>query len=345
MARRLNTASRPKALAFYGPGDSTFENTKDLLDDFLGFSNGVPDDDDTYLILPANLALRNKGAQSLFEWAEDHQLVYDVVWDGEDRPEEEYGGLAENFYSPKVLIRCLQEKHDTHDLFFVALWGDEGDKATEEFLDEAQNAGIMALDLTAGLDSIKLEDDSPSPEISETMNATPPWPETEKEGPVKAEFTPAEPIEDADEPLEPENSGDKESPLNIVAGEVLNIDEEIRAALDSAPAVNVDRRLLEILHETANAVTFLVGDTTPQALAGFQRLEEAFYWFSRSPKATTYTPRELDDSASFLGGDSSKDTPGVVTVDVTGEPATTPEISGNEEAPKRRRGRPRKTEN
>lgn len=216
MARRKTTESeqRKVALAFAGPGDSTIENTTDLLDDFLGFRNGeVPEDEvlDLRMAVPAVKSYLSSGMKSVVEWLDNYELAYDAIEDINEAPTKVTGDIskyAEHVEQSKdvnrSIIDFLIDNPDTqdHEKFLVLLWGEEGDENSEILLDLATTAGIKAIDLTAGLDDISFGDEEeeatpepepePEPEKKPTRSRSRRAPASEEEPPWKDDEPKAE---------------------------------------------------------------------------------------------------------------------------------------------------------
>lgn len=181
--------AKPKVLAFAGPGESTPENTTALLNDFLGWAEDGPTDDqydEVVLLLPLTDSHLSGGLKSVLEWGDEYELAFDAITDGEstDRVVKKYLKLAENVEETanvnQSLIDALKENaHESAaDPFLVLLWGEEGDENAEILLDLATSYGIKALDLSAGLDDIAFGEEE---EVTEEPVPEPePEPEPEK---------------------------------------------------------------------------------------------------------------------------------------------------------------------
>ena len=192
MPRRSSAAQKQRkvALVFAGPGDSTLDNTSDLLDDFLGAKNGeMPDEDvlDIQIAVPVSKAfLAHKGFKTVIEWLDNHELAFDAITDITETPNNTVNDVAKYAESqtpskniPKSLMDWLRSKQEDgyDEARLVLLWGEEGDETSEIMLDLASSFDIKALDLTAGLDDISFDE-------SDEEEAAEPEPEPEPE-PVK----------------------------------------------------------------------------------------------------------------------------------------------------------------
>lgn len=214
MARRgATTKSLPKVIAFAGPGDSTIDNTTDLLNDFLGFKDGeVPEDDDTLIYFPATKDHLSKGLESVIDWTDNLELAYNAVTNGESsKAIDSVLKYAEEISEVKnvnqALIEALRDTED-HDPYLILLYGEDGDENAEILLDLASTYGIKVLDLTAGLDDLAFEEEEATPE---------PEPEPEKkpeEAPRRRGRT--REIEPDEKPLaeEPEDKGSPPWPVD-----------------------------------------------------------------------------------------------------------------------------------
>jgi hypothetical protein len=185
------TSTAPITIAFAGPGLSTPANTADLLNDWLGF--GEPDEDGFYapsdrevtLILPITTeSLESEGLQNVLDWSEKAELPFIAVTDGS---------------KGRKVTRLLDEADSTHQVtnveskiisllkdvegeaVLVALWGDEGDEFTERLLSLADEAGIPAKDLTAGLDDLTFGPDDAAAPAAEPEPEPTPEPEPDPE--------------------------------------------------------------------------------------------------------------------------------------------------------------------
>lgn len=173
-------ATRSITLAFAGSADSTLENTKDLLGDFLNFEGEdadgfpvLPEELDLQVVLPLTPDMGN-GLLSVFDWTEYADLGYGLLVDEtvdkkrkKNSNEETALKYAEGdpVVVPNVnpaMIEALREaKEAGRETYLVLLWGEEGDENSETLLDLADSFGIPALDLTAGLDDLKFTDEDP----------------------------------------------------------------------------------------------------------------------------------------------------------------------------------------
>ena len=196
MARRAQSAPKQRkvALVFAGPGESTLDNTTDLLDDFLGIKDGeVPEEDvlDLQIAFPVSKAtLASKGLKSVIEWTDNYELAFDAFTDMTEAPRNAVLDVVKFAESetpsknlPKALIDWLREKQEDgyDEARLVLLWGQEGDETSEILLDLASSFDIKALDLTAGLDDISFDEE-------DEEEAAAPEPEPEPE-PVKKDRT------------------------------------------------------------------------------------------------------------------------------------------------------------
>jgi outer membrane biosynthesis protein TonB len=201
-------------LAFAGPGETTIENAKALLNDFVGLGPedadgfpAIPDDDvlDLRLIFPATPDHLTDGVETVLEWTDYADLAYDViVGEEKDRAVRKAAKHAENEIEAtnvnEALIKELKQAEG--EAYLILLWGEEGeepDENAEVLLDLASSYDIKALDLTAGLDDIGFgdEDSSSEPEPE-------PEPEPEEEKPARGSRRRSKP--------EPEEEPEEEKP-------------------------------------------------------------------------------------------------------------------------------------
>lgn len=188
----MATKQRRVSLAFAGPGETTFDNAKALLNDFLGFGpeddEGFPEipeerDLDLQIYLPATEEHLTDGIGSVIDWLDYADLAYDTFVNGStSRAVKRVTTNAENNIKAKnvndALINALREDaEDGAEAYLVLLWGEEGDDNAEILLDLASSYHLRALDLTQGLDDLDFGD-QPTPHEPE------PTPEAEPEKPV-----------------------------------------------------------------------------------------------------------------------------------------------------------------
>ena len=125
-------------VAFAGPGDTTEENVKTLLDHWL--PSGVAE-----VIIPERVPRACKGLKTTVAWLSD-----------------EFGDGA--LTKTKDIVAELKEAvaDDDVETYLVLLWGDEGDPDSEALLSAATDLGIPVKDLTAGLDDVQFDDTPPA---------------------------------------------------------------------------------------------------------------------------------------------------------------------------------------
>jgi hypothetical protein len=132
------TDAKDWVVAFAGPGDTTEENVKVLLDRWL--PSGVAE-----VIVPERVPRACKGLKTTVAWLSD-----------------EFGEGA--LTKTKDIVAELKEAaaDDEVETYLVLLWGDEGDEDSEKLLSAATDLGIPVKDLTAGLDDVQFEDSPPA---------------------------------------------------------------------------------------------------------------------------------------------------------------------------------------
>jgi len=154
-------ADRVLTLAFAGEGASTYQNTSSLLNDFLGVEDdSLPEGLDLRLIFPATKAHLTKTLEGVLKWTEAIDVGYDVVVNDEGKSRAvsdvlEYAN--ETIEAIDVSARLVQElasDKEEGEVYLVLSWGEDGDDISEELLEAAKDAGIPALDLSAGLDDL-----------------------------------------------------------------------------------------------------------------------------------------------------------------------------------------------
>ncbi|MFD9947233.1 hypothetical protein ACFWYW_24105 [Nonomuraea sp. NPDC059023] len=160
------TTTKPLVFAVAGAGESSTDNTWDLLTDWL-------EDDperEVALYLPADLALTSKAVVDVAEWAEASEVSYTAL--AAPKPGRR-GKLVlascarseETMHVADDLIQTLADaQRDGKEAVLVLAWG-ESDEAPDEdtgtLFDQAVAAGIPVKDLTAGLDDLAYTDDPP----------------------------------------------------------------------------------------------------------------------------------------------------------------------------------------
>lgn len=127
-------------VAFAGPGETTEENVKVLLDRWL--PQGVAE-----VIVPERVPRACKGLKTTVSW-----LTEEFGEDALTRTKDIIGELKE------------AKADDEVETYLVLLWGDEGDPDSEALLSAATDLGIPVKDLTAGLDDVQFEEDPPAPD-------------------------------------------------------------------------------------------------------------------------------------------------------------------------------------
>jgi hypothetical protein len=216
-------STQPIALAFAGSADTDVENVKALLNDFVGLGD---DDADGYpepsereitLILPITKKHLSDGLEAVLEWSEYADIPFIAVTDGEksravDKILTDAEEVVRTANVTAGIVDLLKNADSQGDAHVILLWGDEGSEEAELLLDAAEQAGIKAKDLTAGLDDISFAE---QPEAAPAPEPEPePEPEAEAEAPKRgrrrgrrAEPEAAEPQEEPlteDEPKEEE---------------------------------------------------------------------------------------------------------------------------------------------
>lgn len=351
MARRAAKAPvRPKTIVIAGPGDSTLNNTSDLLNDFLGWSDEIPEDDETTILLPITGPL-SSGMKSVIEWLDEEEAAYEVLLDDrKDVPKgtQEIIDAAEDVTSsPNPLadaIIALREDRgaDDRDVYLVLLWGEEGDDAAEILLDLAEYNEIPVLDLTRGLDTIEFETGEEAP----AEDKTPPWPTEEPE-----EEKQPEPLAEENEPLTEDSvaqevvAGPSQETLARVAesleGKEINppppaFTGAVVGAEDVAEALDRARAFFEAWHHTVPGQHGLA--RVIEARAWLAETHE--YVFSRTNDLAVRVEASGDVIQAMMSGGSAADVLKARKTDPSPEPAEEPE-EAPEATPAASRGRSR----
>lgn len=185
-----NTLTNPITIAVAGPGDSNFDNTADLLNDWLGYGEADAEgyfeesEREVTLILPiTSETIANDGFLTVLDWSEKADLPYIAVTDDStgrkiERLLKEADAVHKVANVEAKIISLLKDA--TGEAVFVALWGEEGDELTERILSLADEAGIPAKDLTDGLDVLTFADDSADEPVEEPEPEADPEPEPEE---------------------------------------------------------------------------------------------------------------------------------------------------------------------
>ncbi|RZU35948.1 hypothetical protein EV284_3431 [Streptomyces sp. BK022] len=202
-------SKQPITLAFAGAADVDPENIKDLLNDWLGFGDEdeagffKPSDREIHLIFPITRDHLSDGLETVLAWTEKADLPYIAVADNKrSRATESFLTDAEEVVHHSNVtagvVDLLKEADSAGDeVHLILLWGDEGSVEAELLLDAAEQAGIKAKDLTAGLDDISFGEQpqaEPEPEPE-------PEPEQPKRGRRRGRRSEPEEVQPEEEPL------------------------------------------------------------------------------------------------------------------------------------------------
>lgn len=279
---------RRVTLAFAGSGATTYENTRDLLCDFLRFGaevDGEPTRDpnlDLGLYIPLTGRI-SEPLYTVFDWTGYTGVVYDLLlapdFEAADADEEWVVSNADTKATvpnpdSEVITRLRQAKDEGCETYLVLLWGTEGDEQSETLLDLAESYDIPVLDLTAGLDDLAFADQSPEPEVSvrpEPVVSTP-------RPALKVAETPLEPDEE-----EAEEDDEEYTPL-VPAWVELPVEEISQARVFTEPVPSrlggVDPR--DAVEAAAQALTeaisrYVPGESMKKFLAQ-SKVAEALMW-------------------------------------------------------------------
>ncbi|MFF1701318.1 hypothetical protein [Streptomyces sp. NPDC058252] len=202
--------SQPITLAFAGNADVDLDNVKALLNDLVGLGDedkdGFPEESDREitLVFPITRNHLSDGLETVLEWAEYADLPYLAVADNaRSRAVEKFLKDADEVvHASNVtagvvdLLKKADSKGD--EVKVILLWGEEGSEEAELLLDAAEQAGIKAYDLAAGLDDISFGD----PQGAEEPEPEPePEPEEPKRGRRRGRRSEPEEAQPEEEPL------------------------------------------------------------------------------------------------------------------------------------------------
>jgi hypothetical protein len=214
-------SKQPITLAFAGSADIDPENVKDLLNDWLGFGDEdkdgffEPSDREVNLIFPVTREHLSDGLEAVLGWAEKADLPYVAVADNKRSraTEQILKDAEETVHVANVTagVVDLLKKADSvgDEVHVILLWGDEGSEQAELLLDAADQAGIKAKDLTAGLDDISFGEQPQAEEPEEEPQPEPepePEPEAPKRGRRRGRRAEPEEAEPEEEPLTEEDA-------------------------------------------------------------------------------------------------------------------------------------------
>lgn len=343
--------STPITLAFAGSGDVDIDNVKALLNDFVGLgdedADGWPEptDREVTLIFPLTKEHLSDGIETVLEWVEYADLPFVAVTDKvKNRAVDKILRDAEDTevvdnVTAKVVELLQKAEGEKH---LILLWGD-GSEEAELLLDAAEQAGIKAKDLSAGLDDISFEspDEEPEPE---------PEPEPEEEKPArgrrrgrKAEPELAEPEEEplTEEDCSPKPAAEPEKPAR-------------RSRRKAEPeAAEEPQSLEEEVSRAAHKVqqnTAPVSDTEVDLLLVRTALESAYKVFRLEDERNAvinqatepYRPlTELLQKALHTLGEDPKQAAGYKALATQEKAEQEAEVEEDQASPRRRRGRPR----
>lgn len=314
------------ALAFAGSGQTSEENIKALLNDYLGIGPedadgfpALPDEDelDVRIAFPVSETHLTDAVLDVVDWTEYADLAYEVITDGSDEGRKARGVLkdAENTIDTKnvnegVISWLYELSRDKFEPVLILLWGEEGDDNAEILLDRAGTYdNFKVLDLTAGLDEINFEEDEPAPE-PEPDPEPEPEPEPEEEKPARGRRrstrqsleTEEKPLEDPEpEPAPaPETEPEKPTRRRRKAEPEPAPEEKAEEPVDEDPqesvAEHIERTTLQAADKTlaeaiaTRAVTLHAAvNSLPDSrekAQGLIRLQEAVFWISLAVEGT-----------------------------------------------------------
>lgn len=179
-------------LGFAGPGEVTPASVKDLLRDKLKLGpedkHGLPTFPDGVdaikVVMPVSDDYLTKTMDVVLGWVDYADLPLDVVYDEETRKNRKILAEADELIEARNVASAMIEhlvtaKKNGDEPWLIVAWGDEGDDHTEMLVELASVKKIKMLDLTRGLDDLRIEG----------YDATEPEPEPEEEKPTRRRRT------------------------------------------------------------------------------------------------------------------------------------------------------------
>lgn len=334
-------------IAFAGSGDVDSENVKALLNDWLGTGEedeeGFPvlDDRVINLVFPLTKSHLSPGLQTVLEWSAYADLPYQAVTDDSSSQKvknavDEAEGTFKVANVNHKIISLLEEAEG--EKFLVLLWGEEGDEQSEDLLDAAGMRGIPVKDLTAALDELSFEEDSPAQE---------PEPEPVEDGTGRRRGKQAavpEPLE----PVEEELTDDPHTPLDE---KLAKSREDALAAFHKREAIKTSdtqsqiKKGLEFIKErykdNACEVAEPATSSTPLLDQAFLSVSVQMNFQLPDGREKSLALTRLEEAMMWAAAAEAKQG------SANPAPAPVPEQEGPEDAaesaaPRRGRGRPRK---
>ncbi len=352
--------SKPITLAFAGSADVDPENVKALLNDLVGLGDEdadgypVPSDREINLIFPITRNHLSDGLETVLEWSEYADLPFVAVADNaRSRATESILGEAKEVVHASnvtagVVDLLKKADSDGHDVQVILLWGDEGSEEAELLLDEAERAGFKSYDLAAGLDDISFGD----PQADEEPEPEPEPEEKPKRGSRRGRRSEPEPMEPEEEPLTEDEPEDKPKRRGRKAApEEHPVEQDIREQKEDGDLEQqVNRAAQKAQRETKPVAPLDDDERAREAVRG--ALEAAYNAFRLEDERNAvinqanvrYRPlTELLETAVHIFASLSGDVP--AKAPSAPEKADEPEPEEkSEDAPRRRRGRPRDEE-
>lgn len=281
--------SQPITLAFAGNADVDLDNVKALLNDLVGLGDedkdGFPKESDREinLVFPITRSHLSDGLETVLDWAEYADLPYLAVADNaRSRAVEKFLKDADEVVHASNVtagIVDLLKKADSvgDEVKVILLWGDEGSEEAELLLDAAEQAGIKAYDLAAGLDDISFGDPQGTEEPEPEPEPEPEEPKRGRRRGRRAEPEEAQPEEEPlteDAPEEPKEEPKRQSRRKTDPGPKTEITGEDDEDLDQ----QVNREAQKVQRETApvtdKEIDLLLVRTALEAAYSAFRLED-----------------------------------------------------------------------
>lgn len=316
-------------LGFAGPGEVSPASVKDLLRQKLKLGpeekNGLPTFPDGVdairVVMPVSDDYLTKTMGVVLDWVDYADLPIDVVYDEETRKNRKILVEAEERIEARNIASAMVEHLVTAQkngdlVWLIVAWGDEGDDHTEMLVELASVKNIKMLDLTRGLDDLRIEG----------YDATEPEPEPEEEKPTRRRRTTKtaepEPVEEsvavAEEPDKPAprrgrpRKTAETSPAPAEDTDSGSLDEDVARGRQAAQKATsgpanengdvvlralTDARWLVRSLDSAHAA--MTGRETPEASPLYRLLEQAIETYQ--PPAKGGRPRRDGSPAQARG--------------------------------------------
>lgn len=294
------------ALVVIGSGATTQEEVDDLLNDKYG-------DADVGLVVPADKALYSKSVVNVVSWYNDDDSVIPIQTEGASltRASAALGGdegtVKVDYFPDFLNPKDLEAFTEVHVLMAVPEDPDDDEvDLLADVFEAATAAGFKVMDLTKGLDDVRLEDDEPAPEPE-------PEPEPEEEKPAPKRRSRAKKAETVTPEADP-----------VVTEALADIKEEAEADDKEESEISV----VDAWNVFGLCVGYLEAEDHANAFANMQKGGTVF-------RPLTVAARKAWDS---LPGKAAEP---VSVPETAQEGPSEPAEEAKEDKPRRGRGRPR----